>query len=65
MRSDRNSGLKSYKIIKAQIDAKLVPKIELSTFGVVAGEELKTEIKISRLGERFASWRVVSCEPVL
>jgi hypothetical protein len=32
-----------------------MPKVELGTFGVVAGEELKTENKTSLRGVLFAS----------
>jgi hypothetical protein len=39
-----------------------MPKAVLGTFGVVAGEELKLEIKISRWGVLFAS--VACCGPL-
>jgi hypothetical protein len=41
----------AYKVLKPRS----MPEAELGTFGVVAGEELEIEIKISRRGVLFAS----------
>jgi hypothetical protein len=48
-------GLRTYDIYE-NLKPRPMPKVELDALGVVAGEELEIENKISRWGVLFASW---------